>query len=93
MGNGGGSRPGGTTVVRSIGKITATGWHLVQEFYEKRRPSALAAAAGSAFSAEAVVSSPACGTYGRSHGSQKDIEPGDEDGLLEGLEGRRGAVV
>ena len=60
------------------------GWHLVQEFYGNRQPSALEAAAGSAFSEGATASAPACGAYGRSHGSQRDTGPGDEDDLLEG---------
>ena len=87
MGHSGGSGPEGTTVVRSMGNITAKGWHLVQEFYGNRRPSTLEAAAGSAFSEGAAASAPAYEAYGRRHWSQKDIGPGDEDGLLEGLEG------
>ena len=73
--------------------ITATGWHLVQEFYGNRRPSVLEAAAGSVFSEGAAASAPACGAYGRSHGIQKDTGPDNEDGLLEGLEVRRGTVL
>ena len=76
-----------------MGSFTATRWHFVQEFYENRRPSALEAAAGSAFSVDAIASAPACRAYGRPHGRQKDTGPGDEDGLLEVLEGCRGAVL
>ena len=93
MGHSGGSRSGGTAVVHSMRSMTATGWHLVQQFYENRRPSALEAAAGTAFSKGAAASAPACRTYSRSHGSQKDTGPSDEDGLLERLKGRRGAVL
>ena len=75
------------------GSITAKEWHLVHEFYGNRRPNALEAAAGSAFSKGAAAAAPACGAYDRSHGSQKDTGPGDEDGLLEGLKVRRGAVL
>ena len=70
--------------------ITATGWHLVQEFYENRRPSTLQAAAGCALSEGAAASAPACGAYSRPHESKKFTGPGNEDGLLEGLKGRRG---
>ena len=44
-------------------------------------------------SADAIASALACGAYGRSHGSQKDTGSGNEDGLLEGLKGRCGAVL
>ena len=37
----GGSRLGGTTAVRSVGNLTATGWHLVQEVFGYRWPSTL----------------------------------------------------
>ena len=93
MGHSGGSRPGGTAVVHSMRSMTATGWNLEQEFYENRRPSELEAAAGAAFCKGAAASVPACRTYSRSHGTQKDTGPGDEDGLLERLKGRRGAVL
>ena len=93
MGHSEGSGPEGTTAVRSMGSITATGGHHVQEFTGNRRPSALEAASGSAFFQGTAAAAPACRGYGWPHKSQKDTGPGDEDGLLEELEGRRGAVL
>ena len=89
----GGIGPGGTTVVRSMESITAVGWHPVPEFLGNRRPSAMETAAGSALAEGAAASASACGADGRPHGSKKNTRPGDVDGLLEGLEGRRGAIL
>ena len=83
LGHSGGNGPGGTTVVRSMSSIIATGWHLVQVIYGNRRPSALEAAVGSTFCEGTTASAPACGAYGRPHGSQNDTGPGDDDGQLE----------
>ena len=93
MGHSRGSRPGGTTDVRSVGGITATGWHSVHKFLGNRRPGALEAAAGSAFFMDATASASARRAYGRPHERKKDTGQDDEDGLFEGLEGRRGAVL
>ena len=81
------SGPGGATVVRSMESIIATGWHPLPKLYGDRPPLALEAAADSAFSVGVAVSSPTCGANGWPHGSQKDTGPGDEDGLMKGLEG------
>ena len=51
------------------------------------------AAAGSALAEGATASASACGADDRPHGSQTNTRPSDEDGLLEGLEGGRGAVL
>ena len=92
MGHSGGSGPGGTTVVRSMASITITESHPEQVFYGNRRPGALEAAARSAFSKSAAASASARGpTVG--HMGVKNIGQGDEDGLLERLKDRRGAVL
>ena len=84
----GGSRLGGTTAVRSVLNLTATGWHLVQEFIGNRwllRWKQLLVPRSKRTSASA----PARWAYGRPHERQEVAEQGDEDGLLEGMEGRR----
>ena len=89
----GGSRLGGTTAARSVGNLTATGWYLVQEFLRYRWPSTLKAIVGSTLSKSTSTSAPARGAYDRPHGRQEDAEQGDEDGLWEGMERRRGDVL
>ena len=79
--------------MRSMGSITAAGWNPVLKFPGNRRLSALKAAAGSALAEGAAVSASACVADARPHGSKQNTTPGDEDGLLERLEGRRGAVL
>ena len=89
----GGSILGGTTAVLSVGNLKVTGWHLVQEFLGYRWPSMLEAIVGSTLSKSTSASAPARGAYGRPHGRQEDAGQGVEDGLLEGMEGRRGDVL
>ena len=89
----GGSRLGGTTAVRSVVNITATGRYLVQEFIGYRWPSTLEAIVGSTLSKSTSTSAPECGAYGRPHGRQEDAGQGDEDGLLKGMEGLCGDVL
>ena len=93
MRHSGGNGPVGTTVVRSMGRNTVTGWQLVQAFYGNRRPDALEAAAGFAFSQGAAAAAPAREAYGRPHWRQKNTGPCDEDGLLEGLERQHDDVL
>ena len=80
----GGSRLGGTAAVRSVGNLTATGWHLVQEFLGYRWPSTLEAIVGFTLSKSTSASVPARAAYGRPHGRQHNAGQDDEDGLLEG---------
>ena len=84
------SRLGGTTSVRLVGNLTATGWHLVQELLGYRWPSTLEAIVGSTLSKTTSASAPACGAYGRPHRRQEDAGQGGEDGLLVEMEGGRG---
>ena len=78
-----GSRLEGTTAVRSVGNLTATDGILYRNF--------LVPIAKYAKSTSALAS--ARGAYGRPHGRQEDVGQCDEDGLLEGMEGRRGDVL
>ena len=89
----GGSRLEGTATVRSVGNITATGWHLLQEFLGYRWSSTLEVIVGSTLCKSTSASAPAFRAYGGPHGRQEDAGQGDEDGLLERMESRRGDVL
>ena len=76
-----------------MGDLTATGRLLVHKFLRHGRPSTLKAVVGSALSKGDAASALACRAYGRSYGCQKNTEQGDNNGLLDGMEGWRGAVL
>ena len=69
------------------GRPTATGRHLVQKFLRHGRPGTLQAFVDSALSKGDAASALACRVYGRPYGRQENTGQGDENGLLEGMEG------
>ena len=56
-------------------------------------PTTLEAIVGFTLSKSTSASASSRGAYGRPHGRQEDAGQGDADGLLEGMEGRRGDVL
>ena len=66
---GSGSRS--TTSLCLMENVTVAGWHPVQKLHRNRRPSALAATAGSAFFKVAVASATTCGTMAGHLGVKK----------------------
>ena len=70
-----------------MGDIKVTGWHLVQKFLRHGRSSTLKAVVGSALSKGDAASSSTCRAYARLYGRQENTGHGDENGLLEGMEG------
>ena len=70
-----------------MGDLTATGRHIVHKFLRHGRPGTLKAVVGSALSKAKAVSALACRAYGWPYGRQENTGQGEENGLLEGMDG------